>query len=43
VLAALPVLFQGTVGKDWEELFLVVLTMAVSFGLMVLFGAWWSR
>ena len=36
-------LFQGTVGKDWEELLLVILTLGISMGLMVAMGAWWSR
>lgn len=38
-----PVLFQGFVGKDYEELVLVLVTMFLSMGLMVAFGAWWSR
>lgn len=28
---------------DQGELFWVVLTMALSMGLMVIFGQWWSR
>ena len=43
LLAAAPLLFQPVVGKDYEELIAVVVTMAISFGLMVAFGAWWSR
>lgn len=43
LLAAVPLLFQPVVGKDYEELIAVVVTMAISFGLMVAFGAWWSR
>ena len=38
-----PVLFQGFVGKDYEELLLVLVTMIGSFVIMVAFGAWWSR
>ncbi len=36
-------LFQGYVGKDYEELIFVLVTMAISFGIMVALGAWWSR
>jgi len=36
-------LFQGYVGKDYEELVFVLITMAISFGIMVALGAWWSR
>ena len=36
-------LFQGYVGKDYEELIFVLITMAISFGIMVALGAWWSR
>ncbi len=36
-------LFAGYVGKDYEELVFVILTMAFSFALMVAFGAWWQR
>ena len=43
VLASLPILFHGTVGKDYEELIFVILTMGISMGLMLAFGAWWSR
>jgi hypothetical protein len=43
LLAAAPLLFQGTVGKDYEELIAVIITLAISFGLMLVFGAWWSR
>ena len=35
--------FPGYVGKDYEELLAVVLTLIVSMGMMVAFGAWWSR
>jgi hypothetical protein len=35
--------FPGYVGKDYEELLAVVATLVVSMGLMVAFGAWWSR
>ena len=34
---------EGFVGKDYEELVLVLVTMALSMALMVAFGAWWSR
>ncbi|MEX2246535.1 MAG: hypothetical protein WEC75_07590 [Dehalococcoidia bacterium] len=36
-------LFQGFVGKDYEELLLVLVTMILSMAIMVAFGAWWSR
>lgn len=36
-------LFEGYVGKDYEELIFVLITMAISFGIMVALGAWWSR
>jgi hypothetical protein len=36
-------LFEGFVGKDYEELVFVLITMFISFGLMVAFGAWWQR
>ena len=39
----LPLAIEGFVGKDYEELVFVLITMAISFGLMVAFGAWWSR
>jgi hypothetical protein len=39
----LPLAIEGFVGKDYEELVFVLLTMAISFGLMVAFGAWWQR
>ena len=39
----MQLLFQGYVGKDYEELFFVIVTMGISFALMVAFGAWWSR
>jgi hypothetical protein len=40
----LPLLFDiGFVGKDYEELVFVLMTMFFSMGLMVAFGAWWSR
>lgn len=35
--------YPGYVGKDYEELLAVLFTMFISFGLMVAFGAWWSR
>jgi hypothetical protein len=38
-----PLLFEGFVGKDYEELVFVLITMFISFGLMVAFGAWWQR
>ena len=43
MLASLPLLFSGTVGKDYEELFFVILTMGISFALLIAFGQWWSR
>jgi hypothetical protein len=42
-LLASPLLFQGYVGKDYEELIFVILTLGFSMALMVAFGAWWSR
>jgi hypothetical protein len=44
----LPLLFSfsdlpGYVGKDYEELLAVFLTIILSLGMMVAFGAWWSR
>jgi hypothetical protein len=43
-LLATPLLdFTGYVGKDYEELLFVLLAMAISFALMVAFGAWWQR
>ena len=36
-------LFEGYVGKDYEELLAVLFTLVVSMGLMVALGAWWSR
>jgi hypothetical protein len=39
----LSLAIEGFVGKDYEELVLVLLTMALSMGLMVAFGAWWQR
>jgi hypothetical protein len=36
-------LFEGVVGKDYQELIYVIVTLAISMGLMVAFGAWWSR
>jgi hypothetical protein len=38
-----PVLFEGIVGKDYEELVYVLLTMLISMVLLVAFGAWWQR
>jgi len=38
-----PDSYPGYVGKDYEELLAVVVTMFVSFGIMVAFGAWWQR
>jgi hypothetical protein len=35
--------FPGYVGKDYEELLAVLFTLIVSMGMMVAFGAWWSR
>ena len=43
ILGALPLLFEGTVGKDYQELIFVGATLVISLGLMVAFGAWWSR
>ena len=40
---ASPLLFEGYVGKDYEELLAVLFTIVVSMGLLVAFGAWWSR
>ncbi len=40
----IPMLFEmGVVLKDYEELLGVLITMVISFGLMLAFGAWWSR
>ena len=40
----IPMLFEfGVVLKDYEELLGVLITFALSLGLMVAFGAWWSR
>ena len=39
----LPLAIEGFVGKDYEELVFVLMTMAFSFAVMVAFGAWWSR
>jgi hypothetical protein len=36
-------LFEAIVGKDYEELLFVVITLVISFGMMLAFGAWWSR
>jgi len=36
-------LFHGSVGKDYQELIYVVATLGISLGLLVAFGAWWSR
>lgn len=36
-------LFEPFVGKDYEELVLVLVTLFLSLGIMVAFGAWWSR
>jgi hypothetical protein len=38
-----PLAKIGYVGKDYEELIFVGLTLAFSMGAMVLFGMWWSR
>ena len=38
-----PLAEIGYVGKDYEELIFVVLTITFSIGAMVLFGMWWSR
>ena len=35
--------FHGVVGKDYEELVAVLITMGLSFMFMVAFGAWWQR
>jgi hypothetical protein len=35
--------FTGIVGKDYEELVAVLITMFISFAMMVAFGAWWQR
>ena len=43
MLASVSLLFSGTVGKDYEELIFVILTIAISMALMVAFGQWWSR
>ena len=43
MLASLSLLFSGTAGKDFEELFFVILTIGISMALMVAFGQWWSR
>jgi hypothetical protein len=40
---SLPLLFEPYVGKDYEELLAVLATMIIAMGLMVAFGAWWSR
>jgi hypothetical protein len=42
-LLSLAPLFQGYVGKDYQELIFVVVAMFISFGILVAFGAWWSR
>lgn len=39
----LELLQIGFVGKDYEELVFVLLTMFFSFVLLVAFGAWWQR
>jgi hypothetical protein len=39
----LTLLQIGFVGKDYEELVFVLLTMIFSFAVMVAFGAWWQR
>lgn len=36
-------LWEPFVGKDYEELVLVLVTMFLSLAIMVAFGAWWSR
>ena len=43
LLAVSPLAKIGYVGKDFEELVFVGMTMAFSLGVMVLFGMWWSR
>lgn len=35
--------YPSYVGKDYEELLAVLITMFISFGIMVAFGAWWQR
>lgn len=35
--------FEPYVGKDYEELVFVAITMAISFALLIAFGAWWQR
>ena len=39
----LPLAIEGYVGTDYEELVFVLLAMALSFALMIAFGAWWQR
>ncbi len=36
-------LFVGYVPGEFMELALVAITLLFTLGLMVLFGAWWSR
>lgn len=36
-------LLEGYVGKDYEELVYVFLTLILSLAVMVAFGAWWQR
>ena len=43
LLSFSPLAKIGYVGKDYEELIFVGLTLGVSMGIMVLWGAWWSR
>lgn len=33
----------GYVGKDYEELVYVFITLVLSMAVMVAFGAWWQR
>lgn len=43
MLASLSLLFSGVVGKDYEELIFVIVTLGISMALMIAFGQWWSR
>jgi len=36
-------LFEPYVLTDWGELLFVFITLLLSLGIMVGFGAWWSR
>jgi hypothetical protein len=42
-LPAAALLFEPYVGKDYEELLFVLITLLISMAIMVAFGAWWSR